>query len=258
MSAIHPSAIVASGARVGEGVVVGPYAVIGEAVVLGARVRVGAHAVVEGPTVLADDVQVFPFALVGAAPQDRSYSGEPTTLRVGEGTVIREHVTLHRGTRKDRGHTEVGARCLLMVGVHVAHDAVIGDDCTIANAVQISGHVVLEEGVNVGGAAAFAPFVRVRAYSFVAAGSRVEQDVPPFHVVQGDRARVRALNVVGLQRHGVPEAALSRAHRALYRAGRPLAEALASLEADEDRHVRRLVAFPRERTTVPGLRPHED
>ncbi len=258
MSAIHPTAIVAAGARLAEGVTVGPYAVIADGVELGPRVSIGAHAMVEGPTVLDADVKVFPFAYVGAAPQDRSYAGEPTTLRVGQGTVLREHVTVHRGTAKDRGHTAVGARCLLMVGVHVAHDAIVGDDCTIANAVQISGHVVIEEGVTVGGAAAFAPFVRVGAYAFVAAGSRVEQDVPPYHVVQGDRARVRALNVVGLQRHGLSEEALLRAHRALYRMGRPMVEALATLDADADPHVRRLVSFLRERTTVPGPRPHED
>lgn len=249
---VHPTAVVDPSVVLGDDVEVGAYSVVGAGVSLGRGVRLGAHVVVEGPTTLEERVQVFPFAVLGTAPQDRSYAGESTTLRVGAETIVREHVTLHRGTRKDRGHTDVGARCLLMVGVHVAHDAVIGDDCTIANAVQISGHVVLEDGVVVGGVAAFAPFVRVGTLAFVAAGARVEQDVPPYHVAQGDRARVRALNVVGLARNGVPEEPLLAAHRILYRSGLPRAHALEHLAGDPDPSVRRLVAFLHEHTTLPG------
>lgn len=249
---VHPTAIVDPGARLGEGARVGPYCVVGAGVTLGPEVELAHHVSVEGPTVLERGVRVFPFAVIGAAPQDRSYAGEPTTLRIGAGTVVREHVTVHRGTRKDRGHTDVGARCLLMVGVHVAHDAVIGDDCTVANGVQISGHVVLEDAVAVGGLAAFAPFVRVGTLAFVAAGARVEHDVPPYHVAQGDRARVRALNVVGLARHGVSDVALLAAHRTIYRAGLAQDAALARLDAVDDPHVRRLVEFLRAHTTLPG------
>lgn len=251
-SEVHPTAIVDPSVVLGDGVRIGPYCLVGPGVTLGAGVDLSGHVVVEGPTVLEPRVRVHPFAVLGAAPQDRSYAGEPTTLHVGEGTVIREHVTVHRGTRKDRGHTSIGARCLLMVGVHVAHDATVGDDCTLANGVQISGHVVLEEAVTVGGLAAFAPFVRVGTLAFVAAGARVEHDVPPYHVAQGDRARVRSLNVVGLARHGVPDAALQAAHRTLYRAGLPQQTALARLASAADPHVQRLVAFLSTHTTLPG------
>ncbi len=255
---IHVSALVDAGARLGRGVVVGPFSVVGAHVTLGDEVSLASHVVALGPSTLGARVKVHSFAVLGGAPQDRTYDGEPTELVVGDDTIIREHVTLHRGTRKDRGKTEVGKRCLLMVGVHVAHDVVVGDDCTIANACQLAGHVVLEAGVNLGGAVALAPFVRVGALAFVAAGARVEHDVPPFHIAQGDRARVRALNVVGLRRRGVPDdsiAALERAHRRIYRAGSIMSRALDEVAREEnDTYVRTLVAFLRERTTLPGPR----
>lgn len=257
MATVHPTAIVDPRAELAATAKVGPYCVVGPGVALAEGVELRAHVVVEGPSRLGRGVVVFPFASVGAAPQDRTYAGEPTELEIGEETVVREHVTLHRGTRKDRGRTSVGARCLLMVSVHVAHDVQVGDGCTLANACQLAGHVALEAGVVLGGAVALAPFVRVGELAFVAAGARVEQDVPPYHIAQGDRARVRALNLVGLQRGGLDAGAidaLSRAHRAIYRSGAPIAVGVASLDADPDARVRRLCEFLRTRTTVPGPR----
>lgn len=251
---IHPTAIVDPSATVAEDAEVGPYSIVGSGVVVGRGARLVGHVVVEGPTRIGARVILHPFSAVGGAPQDRSYAGEPTELEIGDDTVVREHVTIHRGTRKDRGVTRVGARVLIMGGTHVAHDVQIGDDCTIANGSLLAGHVVLEEGCVLGGGAALAPFVRVGALAFVAAGARVEHDVPPFHVVQGDRARVRTLNAVGLERRAVPRPsrdALARAHRALYRSGRAIAEAAAGID-DPDPFVRRLVEFVRTRTTVPG------
>lgn len=251
---IHPTAIVDPSATVAEDAEVGPYSIVGSGVVVGRGARLVGHVVVEGPTRIGARVILHPFSAVGGAPQDRSYAGEPTELEIGDDTVVREHVTIHRGTRKDRGVTRVGARVLIMGGTHVAHDVQIGDDCTIANGSLLAGHVVLEEGCVLGGGAALAPFVRVGALAFVAAGARVEHDVPPFHVVQGDRARVRTLNAVGLERRSVPRPsrdALARAHRALYRSGRAIAEAAAGID-DPDPFVRRLVEFVRTRTTVPG------
>ncbi len=250
---IHATAIVDPGADVAGDADVGPFSIVGPGVVLGPGARLLGHVVLEGPTRIGARVAIHPFSAVGGAPQDRSYAGEPTVLEIGDDTIVREHVTIHRGTRKDRGVTRVGARVLIMGGTHVAHDVEIGDDCTIANGALLAGHVALEEGVVLGGGAALAPFVRVGALAFVAAGARVEHDVPPFHVVQGDRARVRTLNEVGLERRAVPassRAALARAHRALYRSGRPITEAAAAID-DPDPYVRRLVEFVRTRTTVP-------
>ncbi|GAC1357664.1 MAG: acyl-ACP--UDP-N-acetylglucosamine O-acyltransferase [Polyangiales bacterium] len=214
--------------------------------------------VVLGPTRLGPRVVVHPFAALGGPPQDRTYAGEPTELVIGEDTAIREHVTIHRGTAKDRGTTLVGARCMIMAGAHVAHDAIVGDECTIANACQLAGHCVLEDGAVLGGAAALAPFVRVGRVAFVAAGARVEHAVPPFHIAQGDRARVRALNMVGLKRRGLGEAtiaALERTHRTIYRSRKPLDTALYEVLVEEDDpHVRELVEFLRAHTTIPGPR----
>jgi UDP-N-acetylglucosamine acyltransferase len=255
---IHPTAIVAPGLRerIDPSIVVGAYSIVGEDVRLGAGTKLHSHVVVHGPTTIGARVEVHPFAVLGGAPQDRSYAGEPTELEIGDDTIVREHATLHRGTRKDRGKTTVGARCLLMVGVHVAHDVVVGDDCTIANACQLAGHVHLEPGVVLGGAAALAPFVHVGEAAFVAAGACVEHDVPPFMIAQGDRARVRGVNVVGLKRRGVDAssiAALERAYRHIYRSGLPIASALIDVAArEDDPYVRRLVEFVRTRTTIPG------
>jgi UDP-N-acetylglucosamine acyltransferase len=251
---IHPTSIVDRRAELDSDVEIGPFCVVGAGVSLARGVKLLSHAVVEGPTHLGARTVVHPFAVVGGAPQDRTYKGEPTRLEVGEDTIIRESVTIHRGTVKDRGLTRIGARVLLMGAVHVAHDVVIEDDCTVANGCLLAGHAHLEEAVNLGGNVALAPFVRIGAIAFVAAGARVEQDVPPFHVAQGDRARVRALNVIGLERRGVDETsqkALAAAHRTIYRTESAIAVAAASLES-EDPWVKRLLEFVRTRTTVPG------
>ena len=253
---IHPTAVVDGTARIARSATIGPYCVIGAHVTIGADAHLLSHVVIDGPTTIGARVTVHPFAVLGGAPQDRSHAGEATELTIGDDTVIREHATLHRGTRKDRGKTIVGARCLVMVGVHVAHDVVVGDDCTIANACQLAGHCVLEDGVTMGGAAALAPFVRVGEAAFVAAGACVEHDVPPFHIAQGDRARVRALNTVGLRRRNVAPAsiaALERAHKLVYRSHAPIETSLVTVLArEDDALVKLLVEFLRTRTTLPG------
>ncbi|MGZ3420631.1 MAG: acyl-ACP--UDP-N-acetylglucosamine O-acyltransferase [Polyangiales bacterium] len=251
---IHPTAIVDRRAELDSDVEVGPYCVVGPGVSIARGAKLLSHAVIEGPTHLGARVVVHPFAVVGGAPQDRTHRGEPTRLEIGEDTVIRESVTIHRGTVKDRGLTTVGSRVLLMGAVHVAHDVTIEDDCTVANGCLLAGHAHLEAAVTLGGNVALAPFVRIGTIAFVAAGARVEQDVPPFHVAQGDRASVRALNVVGLERRGIEERsrkALEAAHRAIYRSESPISVAVNTFET-EDPWVRRLLEFVRTRTTVPG------
>jgi UDP-N-acetylglucosamine acyltransferase len=248
---VHPSAIVDPEARLADGVVVGPLCVVGAGVVLGEGTELVAHAVVLGPACFGRGNRVFPFAVLGAAPQDRSFGGEPTRLDVGDENVFREHVTVHRGTVKGGGLTRIGSRCLLMAGAHVAHDAAVGDDVILTNSTSLGGHVVVEDRVVCGGHVAIAPFVRLGALSFLAGGAMVERDVPPYVIAAGDRARVRALNRVGLARAGVPPrslAALKRAFSLLYRSGRPLREAAQDLAGTaEDPHVRRLVTFLLER-----------
>jgi UDP-N-acetylglucosamine acyltransferase len=252
-SIIHPTALVSSNAEIADGASVGPYCVVGDGVKIGVGTTLIGHVVVLGPSSLGEGNTVFPFAVLGADPQDRSYGGEPTRLEIGDDNVFREHVTVHRGTAKAGGVTRVGSQCLFMAGSHIAHDVRIGNAVTFANATLLGGHVSIEDYVTTGGAAAIAPFVRVGESAFVAAGAMVERDVPPFVIAQGDRARVRALNRVGLGRRAVPEAsrqALEKAFRTLFRDSSVRSEAVETVARDfgEDPYVAKLVAFLRRAT----------
>lgn len=222
---IHPTAIVSPRAELGDDVELGPY------VVVEAGVRIGARNV------------IHPFAVIGGEPQIRKVAGAPKkahgSLVIGDDNVIREHVTVNVSTGDQA--TTIGSNNLLMAGCHVAHDVVIGSNCVIANGVQLAGHVRVDDWATFGGLAAVAQFVRVGESAFVAGGAMCERDVPPFVIVQGDRARVRALNVVGLERRGVPAesiAALKRAATALFLRRDPrregsFADALASLDRSD-------------------------
>jgi UDP-N-acetylglucosamine acyltransferase len=178
---------------------------------------------------------MFPGVVLGAAPQDRSHAGEPTELVVGDDNVFRENATTHRGTVKGLGVTTIGSHGLFMVGSHVAHDCRVGDRVTIANNTSLGGHVSVADGVVFGGHVAVAPFVRIGRLSFVAGGSMVERDVPPFVIAEGNRARVRALNQVGLERAGIGRDAtrsVERAFRLLFGRGGVRAEALRVVRAE--------------------------
>jgi UDP-N-acetylglucosamine acyltransferase len=234
-SRIHPTSVVDPRAELAEGVVVEPYAVVGPGVRIGAGTRLDAHAVVLGPLALGEGNVVHSFAVLGGEPQHkRAGATTPTTnarLVIGDRNVFREHVTVHRGTGE--GRTEIGHDNLFMVGAHVAHDVTVGSSCTLANAVQLAGHAMVKDHATFGGLSGIAQFVVVGESAFVAAGAMCESDVPPFVIVQGDRARVRALNVVGLRRRGVPEASLERlgvAFQLLFGRKMPRADALAVIE----------------------------
>jgi UDP-N-acetylglucosamine acyltransferase len=251
---IHPTAVIDPRAEIASSARVGPYAVIGPRVIIGDDVELRAHVVLEGPTTIAARTIIHPFTAIGGEPQDRSHRGEATAVEIGEDVIVREHVTVHRGTVRGASVTRIGARSYLMAGCHIAHDAQVGEDVTLAGGTMLAGHVVLEHGVVTGGGAAFAQFTRVGALAFVAAGARVEHAVPPYVIAQGDRARVRALNEVGLERRGVPEASresLRSAYRALYRSGRPIAVSLHEI-AIADPFVDRLVCFLRTHTCIGG------
>jgi UDP-N-acetylglucosamine acyltransferase len=205
---IHPHAVVSPRASLGQGVVVGPFCTVGEGAVLGDGCELVSHVVVADEVRLGEACQIFPFAALGMAPQvrDAARTSPPTQsafprgrLVIGARNVIREHVTLHPGTV---GDTRLGDDNLLMAGCHVAHDVVLGARNTIANAVQLAGHVQVGDFVTFGGLAGVAQRVRIGDVAFVAAGAMVERDVPPYVIAQGDRARVRVLNKVGLVRAG--------------------------------------------------------
>ena len=200
---VHASAIVEPGARLGEGVEIGPWCHVGPEVSLGDGVRLVSHVVVSGDTSIGEGVTLYPFCTVGLAPQDLKYRGEPTRCEIGPRTQVREHCTIHRGTVTGAGVTRVGADCLLMAVVHVAHDCEIGDGVVIANNVVMGGHVGIGAGAVIGGAAALHQFVRIGRGAMVGGVSGVEADVIPFGSVIGNRARLSGLNVIGLRRRGV-------------------------------------------------------
>ena len=218
---MHPTAQVSAGATLEDGVEVGPFCCVGEGVRLGAGTRLLSHAVIEGPTVLGVENEVHPFAVLGGAPQDRSYQGEATRLEVGDRNVFREHVTVHRGTSKDQGVTRIGSGGLFMAGCHVAHDARVGDGVTLANGTLLGGHVRVHSRAALSGAVAVHHWVTIGGWSFVAGLSRVLHDVPPFMLCEGSPARPRCINVVALRRGGFAQPtieAISEAYRLLYRA----------------------------------------
>ncbi len=226
--AIHPTAVVHPRAEVASDVEIGPYCVVGPGVCIAAGTNLLAHVVLEGPCVVGARNVVHPFAVLGGAPQHKKPgAASGGRLVMGDGNVVREHVTIHRGT--EGRATRVGAGNLFMVGSHVAHDVELGSHCTLANGVQLAGHAIVGDHATFGGLSAVGQFVRVGESAFVAGGAMCEVDVPPFVIVQGDRARVRGLNVVGLRRRGVPEAsitALRHAYRRVFVQGAVRAAAL--------------------------------
>ena len=219
---IHPQASVHRDARLGTGVEIGPWCTVGPGVSLGNDVRLVSHVVVDGDTEVGEGAVLYPFCTVGMAPQDLKYRGEPTRTAIGARTHVREHCTVHRGTVTGTGVTRVGADCLLMAVVHVAHDCTVGDGVVIANNVVMGGHVSIGDRAVIGGSAALHQFVRIGRGAMVGGVSGVEADVIPFGSVIGNRARLAGLNVVGLRRRGVDRAsihALRAAVRRLYKPG---------------------------------------
>jgi UDP-N-acetylglucosamine acyltransferase len=264
-ASVHSTAIVDCRAVLCDGVEIGPYCVVGADVHLGEGTRLLAHVYVEGPTRIGQRNIVFPFCVLGVAPQDRGYDGERTDLIIGDDNVVREHVTLHRGTRKGGATTQIGSGNLLMVGVHIAHDVCVGDHVTLTNNTLLGGHAQLEDWVVTGGAVAIAPFVRIGESAFIAGGAMVERDVAPYVIAAGDRARVRALNHVGLERRGIASesrAALKRAFQMIFVRRQPLESSLSEVQRvlGADPHVARLVAFLRDanKRQPPRTRPEKN
>lgn len=226
---IHPTALIHPAARIGQDVRIGPYAVIGEHVVIGDRTTIGPHAVIEGRTQIGCDNQIFQFASVGAIPQDLKYRGEETTLRIGDRNIVREFVTLHLGTTEGGGETVIGNDNLFMAYCHVAHDCHVGNHVIMANGSTLAGHVEVQDYAILGGLSAIHQFTRVGAHVMISGGAMVNQDVPPYTIAQGDRARTVGLNLVGLKRRGFSEetiAAVKAAYRMVFRSGLRLEEAL--------------------------------
>tara|TARA_B100000609_G_C17207249_1_gene431703 strand:+ start:1277 stop:2092 length:816 start_codon:yes stop_codon:yes gene_type:complete len=201
-SGIHPSAIVEDGASIAPDVTIGPFAVVGKNVSIASGSVLHSHVVVDGHTSIGEKTEVFPFASLGARPQDLKYSGEASKLIIGSGNIIREHVTMNPGTTGGGMLTKVGDNCLFMVGAHVAHDCQVGDNVILANNATLAGHVVVGSFAILGGLSAIHQFVRIGDHAIVGGMSGVEHDVIPFGSVKGERARLAGLNIIGMRRRG--------------------------------------------------------
>lgn len=236
MATIHPTAIVDPTAQLAESVVVGPYCVIGQGVVIGEKSVLHNHVTVQCDTIMGCCNTLYPFSVIGADPQDRKYRGERTTLEIGDHNRIREHVTIHRGTGNGGGITRIGNRNLIMVAVHIAHDCWLGDDICIANQVMLAGHVRIEDGANIGGGAGLHHFTTVGSCAFVGGLARITKDVPPYMIVEGNPAEVRAINSIAMTRRGYsPEHidAIKDAYKRLYREnGPPMSDKLIELKRE--------------------------
>jgi len=233
-SAIHPTAIIDPRAELGPDVSVGAYSIIGPDVVIGARTVIGPHAVVMGPTRLGEDNQIFQFAALGDAPQDKKYKGEPTRLELGDRNIVREYVTLNRGTTKDQCVTRIGDDNLFMACAHVAHDCLVGNNCVLANHATLGGHVQLGDWVIMAGLSGVHQFCKVGAHAFIANFTAVTRDVPPYVMAVGQPAAAHSINSEGLKRRGYTAEQirnLRNAFRTLYRSGLKLTDAAERLQA---------------------------
>lgn len=252
MALIHPNAIVEPGAELAEDVIVGPFCHVGPKAVIGAGTRLLSHVAVHGRTTLGEGNTVWPFVTLGGDPQDLKFEGEDSQLVIGDQNEFRESVTIHKGTDNDNGVTRIGDHNLLMVGCHVGHDCILHNHIVMANTVLLAGHVEIKDRVSIGGAAALHHFVTIGEHAYIGGMSRIVADVPPFMLIEGNPARIRKVNTIGLNRHRFPEdqvAPLLDAFRRLFRhvadqqlPGRT-AEVMTELEAEypDNPHLRSLI-----------------
>lgn len=250
---IHPTAVIHPNAELHPTVQVGAYAVIGEQVKVGAGTTIGHHVILEGWTEIGARNQIYPGAVIGLAPQDLKYQGAVSYVRMGNDNIIREYVTINRATYAEE-ETRLGDGNLLMAYVHIGHNCVIGDKTVIANGVALAGHVTIESMARISGILGIHQFVHIGQLSMVGGMTRVERDVPPFMLVEGNPSRVRSLNGIGLKRAGFSSEDLSilkKAFRILYRSGERLETRLEQLDLLPDNpHLQHLQQFVRLSTTA--------
>ncbi|WP_018953127.1 acyl-ACP--UDP-N-acetylglucosamine O-acyltransferase [Thioalkalivibrio sulfidiphilus] len=244
---IDPRAVIEPGAQIAEDVHIGPFTTIGADVRIGRGTRIGPHVVISGHTTLGEDCEVFQFASIGEAPQDTGYKGEPTRVVIGDRNVIREFVTIHRGTPKGTGETRIGNDNLIMAYVHIAHDCEVGNHTIFSNAASLAGHVKVEDRAILGGFTLVHQFCRIGTHAFTSMGAALNRDLTPYTLASGNYARAIGINKLGLKRRGFsPETvrALHQVFKLLVR-GRDRAVAMAAAEelAKEIPEVARFVAF---------------
>jgi len=244
---IHPTALVNSKAELSENVVVGPFTIIEEDVVIDEGTEIASHVLIANGTRIGKDCKIMTGAVLGTKPQDLKFKNERTTLEIGNNTLIREYCTLNRGT-EDKWKTVVGANCLLMAYVHVAHDCAIGNNVILANAVNMAGHIEIEDFVGIGGMSPIHQFVRIGCHSFIGGGLRIDKDVPPYILAAGEPITFAGLNVVGLTRRKFSKetmAQLKHLYKLIYRSKLNVSQAMVRIreELEMTPEVRHVVEF---------------
>ena len=247
---IHPTAVIDPTAEIDHEAQIGPFCVIGAEVKIGAGTRIGPHVVIEGPTTIGRDNNIYQFCSLGDVPQDKKFAGERSELIIGDGNTIREYCTMNRGTAGGGGTTKVGDRNWIMAYVHFAHDCLIGDDNIFASGTTLAGHVTVEHDITFGAFTVVHQFCQIGAYSFSAMGTVIFKDVPPYLMVAGWSAKPHGLNTEGLKRRDFsPESVLElkRAYKAVYKQGATLENALATVQSQsgDGTHVARFIEFIR-------------
>jgi UDP-N-acetylglucosamine acyltransferase len=245
---IHPTAIVDPKAEIGANVEIGPFCIIKAGVEIKKGARILSNVVVEGATVIGENSTIYPFSSIGFPPQDLKYKGEETRLSIGSGTIIREYASIHRASVGGDGATVIGDDSFLMAYVHVAHDCVIGNNVIMTNAATLAGHVVVEDFAYIGGLVAVHQFTRIGRYAMVGGFSGIGQDIPPYMIASGARAKLFGPNTIGLQRRGFPEKTINeikKAYKILFREKRTLKEALKKVgeEFPSSPEIRHLIEF---------------
>lgn len=245
---IHPTALIDSSAEIGANVSIGPYSIVGKNVTIEENCKIGPHVVIEGPTQIGKETQIFQFASIGEAPQDKKYAGEDTRLEIGARNVIREGCTLNRGTIQDRNVTTIGDDNWIMAYVHIAHDCIVGNNTILANNVALAGHVTVDDFAILGGFTLVHQFCHIGAHSFTAMGSAISKDLPPFIMASGNLAKPHGLNTEGLKRRGLSGEqikAIKQAYKIIYRSGNTLDEAKAELSelSQNSSHVSLMLQF---------------
>ena len=233
---IHPTALVDSKAELDDGIEIGPYCVIEKGVSIREGSRIGPHVIIREGTEIGKGCQIFQFASIGEAPQFLGYKGEKTSLQIGHHNIIREFTTLHRGTVKGGGKTVIGHDNFFMAYSHVAHDCQIGNQVVMANGATLGGHILIEDYAIIGELAAVHQFCRIGTHAILSGLTGVSQDVPPYMMAAGSRARLYGLNTVGLKRHQFSEQtirALKKAYRIIFRSGLTLEKAVKAVKEDD-------------------------
>jgi len=232
---IHATAIIDPKAELDSNVNIGPYAIIEKNVAIGSGTTVGSHVVIQPYVTIEQDCRIFQYAAIGAPPQSLKFKGEKTYVKIGRGSIVREFVTIHRGTEFGGGLTEVGEENFLMAYTHIAHDCITGKKVIFANNATLAGHIVVGDHATIGGLVAIHQFVRIGDYAYVGGKSAVVKDIPPYVIASGDRAKLHGLNSVGLKRHGFSQETLSllkKAYRIIFRIGITLNEAIERVKAE--------------------------